>query len=471
MQRLLDSGEGEFLAMYGRRRVGKTFLIREFFEPRSRYFELIGERDAPLAGQLANFIRAFESTFGTIKADTRAPLSWREAMQLLANTIDRSWEGTKPVVIFFDELPWLASRKSRFMDALDHFWNSWGSRKKNLVLVVCGSAASWMINKLIDAKGGLHNRVTEQIPLMPFTLAETEEYLSSRGVNLVRKDVLELYMALGGVPYYLRQVKQGRSVAQAIDALCFAPGATLADEFGRLFASLFSGSEAHMAVVRALAKKRCGVTRGELSESSELPTGGGLTRVLDELEKSGFVRQETPFGRRARGTLYRLIDEYSLFYLSWIEGVRGAKDGYWITQHGSRKWSAWAGFSFEGLCLKHVAQLKSALGIGAVNTTQSGWRADGAAAGKGAQVDLVIDRADNVINLCEMKFAVGEFTVTKAYADALVEKVRRFRNATKTRKNLFVTLVTTYGAKRNAHFDAVVESELTMDALFSISSA
>jgi hypothetical protein len=466
MQRLLDSGEGEFLAMYGRRRVGKTFLIREYFEPRSRYFEMIGERDASLGDQLQNFMRVFERSFGSLRAKDTPPETWRAALQLLASAVDRKWKGKKPIVLFFDELPWLASRKSRFMEALDHFWNSWGSRKSNLVLVVCGSASSWMIKKLINAKGGLHNRVTEQIALMPFTLAETEEFLQAGRVNLVRKDVLELYMAFGGVPYYLRALRRGDSVATAIDRLCFAPGAPFAEEFDRLFASLFSGSEAHVAVVRALAGKRCGVTRIELSKSAGLPSGGGLTRVLDELEKSGFVRQEAPFGKKERGALYRLIDEFSLFHLNWIEGVSGARDGYWSAQQSSRRWSAWAGFTFEGICLKHVAELKRALGIAGVNTSQSGWRAHGAAAGEGAQVDLVIDRADNVINLCEMKFALGEFTVTKAYADALAAKAMRFRNATKTRKNLHTTLVTTHGAKRNAHYEANIDSELAMEALF-----
>jgi AAA+ ATPase superfamily predicted ATPase len=461
LQRLLDSDEPELLALYGRRRVGKTFLVKEFFEEKGRLFELTGEKDASLGEQLQNFAFAYHRSF------PREPVprarSWREALQLLATTIDTRWpEG--PVIVFFDELPWLASRKSRFLQALDHFWNSWGNRRRDLLLVVCGSASSWMIGKLIDSKGGLYNRVTAQIRLMPYTLHETELYLESRGVNFCRKDILELYMCMGGIPHYLRQVEGGLSVAQNIDQICFAKEGVLRDEFMRLFASLFAESELHVSIIRALAIKRRGVAREEILKAVGVQSGGGVSRALRELEESNFLTCKPDLGNSSRGSRYRLTDEYSLFYLTWLEKRRGETEGYWLSQRNSRSWQSWAGFSFEALCLKHVGQIKKALGIAGVSTVQSGWHAT---TDKGnAQIDLVLDRADNCINLFEMKFSNSEFTITKAYAEILRKRVYLFQETTKTRKNLFLTLLATFGAKHNAYFSELVAQELTMDCLF-----
>jgi hypothetical protein len=382
---------------------------------------------------------------------------------LLAGAIDRAGKGRR-VVLFFDELPWLASRKSGFLQALDHLWNAWGNRRRNLLLIVCGSAASWMIGKVVHNKGGLYNRLTAHIRLMPFSLAEVETYLGKRRINLGRKDILELYMCLGGIPHYLRVVQRGESVAQAVDRLCFARDGLLRDEIERLFASLFDRSERHTAVIRTLAKKRQGMTRAELLRSLGEPSGGGMTRVLDELEHSAFVSRERAFGRPARDSLYRLVDEYTLFHLNWVEPTSAQGRGFWLGRRNSRAWQAWAGFAFEGICLKHALQIKKALSIGGVSTVQSGWRTE--VGGHRLQVDLVIDRADNCINLCEMKFSDRTFVIDKRYAEALRRTLRLFREGTRTRKNVFLTMLTTFGCAHNAYFDELVSGELTMDALF-----
>lgn len=461
LRRLIDSREPEFLALYGRRRVGKTYLIKEFFEGKGLLFELTGEKDATLRDQLQNFAFAFHRTF----PDNPIPRvqSWREAFQLLATTVDTKCNHA-PVIIFLDELPWLASPRSQLLPALDHFWNSWASRKRNLLVIVCGSAASWMIGKILHGKGGLYNRITSHIRLMPFTLAETERYLQSRGVHLGRKDILELTMCIGGIPHYLHQIERGISAAQNVDRLCFSKDGLLRDEFKHLFASLFARSDLHISVIRALAAKRRAITRNELLQAVGETSGGRISQTLSELVESNFIVREQPFGKSARDGLYRLSDEYSLFYLTWLEKRQREMEGYWTLQRTSRSWQSWAGFSFESLCLKHVPQIKCALGIGGVATVQSGWhqRGDGAR----AQIDLVIDRADNCINLCEMKFAVVEFTISKGYAETLRRQIHRFQQSTKTRKNLFLTFVTTYGCKRNPYFSELVASNLTMDCLF-----
>lgn len=460
LQRLFESRDAEFCAVYGRRRVGKTFLIRECFSRHDLYFELTGEKDAGLSDQLLNFVFAFNRKFP--KVSIKKVESWRNALQVLSQALAKQSNGRR-IVLFFDELPWLASAKSGFLSALDHFWNSWANTQ-NVLLIVCGSASSWMIGKIIQNRGGLHNRITAKIRLLPFSLLEAEEFLRSRGVSLVRRDILELYMCIGGVPYYLRQVQKGLSVGQVLDRMCIGPDAILGDEFNNLFASLFDDFRGHVEIIRILSTKRKGITRKEILSAAEKQSGGGLTRTLRELEESGFIAKEICYGKTSREAIYRLIDEYSIFYLTWIEKAGAQTDGFWQTLRGSRAWLAWSGFSFEGVCLKHVSQLKTRLGISGVGTTQRGWVFRGE--NDGAQIDLVIDRADNCINLCEIKYSLQEFTISKAYAADLQRKLILFQQSTKTRKSLFLTMVTTFGCTRNSRYEQSVSSEITMDDLF-----
>lgn len=462
----LASTRPELIAIYGRRRVGKTFLIRTFFA-RELCFELTGMRDSPQAQQLAAFARAMQSVTGY---HIEAPRTWFEAFQELIRYLEDTLRGPDRKVVFFDELPWLATRRSGFLGAFEHFWNSWASRQGKLIVVICGSAASWMIAKVLHQRGGLHNRVTRALPLHPFRLQETEAFLRSRGIELDRRQLTELTMALGGIPYYLDQVRQGRSAAQNIDAILFAPNAPLGDEFEKLYASLFEHHDRHIKVIRALARKQGGLSRQEIVEMSRLPTGGTMTTILTELETSGFISRITPFGRTIRDSLYRLVDEFSLFHLRWLEGKRDRADGagQWIRIHGTPAWQAWSGYAFENLCLRHVPQIKRALGISGVQTESSVWRYIPRSRGEtGAQIDLLIDRRDGVINLCEMKFCDGEFIIDKRYARELLAKRETFRRVTGTRKAIFLTLVTTYGIKPNGSKAEIVQNEVTADALFS----
>ena len=465
LRKALDSDEPELVAVYGRRRVGKTFLVREFYGARIR-FELTGTHDATLREQLNNFALALAHAAG----DDRRPVppsDWQDAFWQLIRYLEGIRSDAKQVV-FFDELPWLASHRSRFLPALEHFWNAWASRQRNLVVVVCGSAASWMIRNVIHQRGGLYNRVTRRVKLYPFSLSETEHYLLSQGVELGRRQILELYMAMGGVPHYLKEVDAGLSAAQNIDRICFAETGLLRDEFDRLYASLFAHPDRHVKVIRSLHRKRQGLTRNELLTAAGLSTGGGSSNVLDQLVESGFVMRCLPFGQRRKEALYRLADEYSLFYLSWIERHQTSGQHTWLSRASSPAWRAWSGYAFESICLKHAVQLKRALGIEGVETREACWshRADDTNR-SGAQIDLLIDRRDDCINLCEMKFAESEFVIDKRYAAELRNKRETFRRMTGTRKTLFLTMVTTYGVRPNSHQKELVASTVEMDALFS----
>jgi uncharacterized protein len=463
LDRAMSSTDPELVAVYGRRRVGKTFLVREHLG-QDLCFELTGVHDGKMADQLANFADALARAAGR---DQALPQDWSEALARLREHLETLRRRRRKRVVFFDELPWLASRRSGFLPALEHFWNSWASRRSDFVFVVCGSAAAWMVRKVIDARGGLHNRVTRRIRLEPFDLYETEQFLTARGIDLDRYAALELYMAMGGVPHYLKEVERGQSAAAAIDKVCFADNGLLRTEFGRVYASLFEHHERHEGLIRALASHPTGLMRAEVGARTGAASGGRLSRTLEELEESGFVLRTTRFGHDVKDAKYRIGDEYSLFYLRWIERYRSRARNVWATKRGSPAWRAWSGYAFEGICLKHVAQLKRALGIDAVETKESGWDHRPLAEGEtGAQIDLLIDRKDAAVNLCEMKFSESEFVVDKRYADELRRKREAFRSATGTRKTVFITLVTTFGVAHNKHRRAVVDVAIDMDALF-----
>ncbi len=466
LNRALRSDDPELIAIYGRRRVGKTFLIREFFAEQLR-LEFSGAHGATVNQQLQNFAKALAQASLGRKKTWDVPTTWIEAFNQLDEYLTSLGTSRKHVV-FIDELPWLATRRSGFLMALDHFWNSWASKRRNLIVVVCGSAASWMIHNIVHNRGGLHNRLTRRIRLEPFTLAETLQFLRSRRVDLGLRHVVELYMAMGGIPHYLKEVDGSLSAAQNIDRLCFSPTGLLRDEFQRLYSSLFDHSDRHIRVVRAMAQMRRGLTRNEVLAAAEVATGGTITALLDELIEAGFVTRVLPFGKDRKDTLYRLADEYSLFYLNWIESHRGVAKNIWLTKSKSPSWKAWSGYAYESVCFKHLPQIRQALGIAGIETSESSWAyRPTTRQEQGAQIDLLIDRADGCINVCEMKFSEGPFTIDKAYAAELQRKLRTFREVTGTRKTLFLTLLAAGGLKDNQYRVELVTHTVPLEKLFA----
>ncbi|WP_317897814.1 ATP-binding protein [Aurantibacillus circumpalustris] len=452
------SSKSEFIALYGRRRVGKTYLVRTLFK-KEFTFQLTGLAQAGLQDQLINFNMAAQEQ-GLLKKKKNAT-NWMEAFQQIREGIQRS--NQKKKIIFIDELPWFDTPQASFIPALEHFWNSWVSARKDVLLIVCGSAASWMIHKLINNKGGLHNRVTQKIKIEPFTLSECEQLLRYKKINIDKYQTIQLYMVLGGIPFYWDAVQKGQSAAQTIDKLCFDANGLLTSEFQNLYASLFSKAERHKAIVLALSKKNKGLTRSEVSQSSKLANGGGLTRLLDELEESGFIRKYTPFGKKSRNSLYQLSDFFTLFHLKFMEGQKSFAKNYWVKMIDHPTQRAWSGYAFEQVCLAHILQIKQALGISGVETQVSSWKT--LLEKDGAQIDLVIDRRDGVINLCEMKFSINQFSIDKKYDSVLRNKTGAFKRETKTRKALFITLITTFGLQNNA-YSGNIQNDLKMDVLF-----
>ncbi len=457
-QKLYTSNKSEFIAVFGRRRVGKTFLIRSFINDYNCSFQITGLANASLSQQLFNFSNAL-SKYTNQEVD---PNNWLHAFQLLIAYLENCTDKKK--VVFIDELPWFDTPKSNFIQALEHFWNSWASARKDVMLIVCGSAASWMIHKLINNTGGLHNRVTKKIKIAPFTLAECEAYLKMKNIPLDRYQIVQLYMVLGGIPFYWEEVEAGKSAAQNIQQICFAENGLLRTEFNNVFQSLFKNASKHLIVVNQLAKKVKGLTREELLKGTSLPNAGSSTRILEELEESGFIRKYTPFGKNKRESLYQLSDFYTLFYFNFIQNSHVNDTNNWLNTIDSPKQRAWSGYAYEQVCLYHINQIKNALGISGVETFTSAWRSKTKV--NGAQIDLVIDRRDMVINLCEMKFSINEFAIDKKYETELRNKIGIFKTETKTKKSVFLTMLTTFGLQQNA-YSGLTQNSITMDDLFT----
>lgn len=460
LENIQKSYQSEFVAVYGRRRVGKTALIRRAFN-NVFTFQITAIANITKQQQLLNFITTL-SRYDQSILEKPIPKNWFFAFQYLINYLEKVAAPKK--VLFFDELPWFDNQKSDFIQSLEHFWNSWADARNDIVLIVCGSAASWMINKLINHRGGLHNRVTERMQIEPFNLKETEQLLRVKNPTIDRYQILQLYMVMGGIPFYLQAVKGNQSAAQNIERICFANDGLLRTEFKNLYRALFKNHEQHLTIVRAIATKTKGLTRKELIELTKLPDNGTTSNLLDELEKSGFIRKYFPFKKRKRDNLYQLIDFYTLFYLKFIESTNPLDKNTWLNAIDNPVQRAWNGYAFEQICFYHLDQIKKALGILGVLTNTSTWRSKQKQ--EGAQIDLLIDRRDYVINICEMKFSIAPYTITKAYADNLVQKMEVFRTETKTNKSLHLTMITTKGLKSNNWSMNLVHNDLSMDILF-----
>ena len=463
------SNEAEFIAIYGRRRVGKTFLIRSFLSGLDCIsFQMSGIHKATLKEQLAEFTKELERLYEKlgIKVSLKPPESWLDAFEALTSAIGHANE---KIVIFFDEFPWMATKKSKLLQALDYYWNRYWSENSSLKLIICGSAASWIIENILNNKGGLHNRVTMRLLIEEFNLSETKLFLKHRGIILENYQILQLYMCIGGIPFYLKFLKKGLSAVQNINMLCFEKNGPLVDEFDNLFSSLFNKSDDHESIVKLLAAHRHGVSRVDITKALSL-SGGALTRVLRELECAGFIESFVPWKKKS-GSYYKLIDEYSLFYLNWIVGANGIgkqlSKNFWQVESQTSKWKAWSGYAFEAICFKHLSQLKNALNI-PDGATAAAWNYAGTKKSpvKGAQVDLLFDRNDGIVNLCEIKYANDMFCVDKKYALCLSTKIESYKKVTKTKKQIVMSMITTYGLKKSSHLAGLVWSDASADKLF-----
>ncbi len=457
LKECIESGKSEFLVVYGRRRVGKTFLVKEYFDNVFAFYAT-GVNGVGLSDQLQYFNDSLKEYGSTEKS---APKSWREAFSRLKKLLQKEDVAKDPLtgrkIVFLDELPWMDTPKSGFLAALDYFWNSWASSQKDIALIVCGSATSWIIGNILYDKGGLYNRITRQIHLMPFNLGECEAFYRANGIQMDRYETIQSYMIFGGIPYYMGLLSRRMSFVQNIDALLFDERGSLNNEYDRLFGSLFRNPEKHAKIINALATRRIGLTRKELVTEAQISDGLLLTKTLRELCECGFLRKYGNITKNVREAYYQIIDPFILFNIAFLQKKKITS---WAKYSATPGYYSWSGLAFEIVCLNHVPQIKKALGISGVDSTEYAWR------NSNAQIDLVIDRADSVINLCEVKFSAKEYSIDDGYAKNLRNKIEEFRNETKTRKAVHLTFITASGLVHNSH-SGIVTNEVDVDDLFS----
>ena len=469
LQSLLCEEEPQFVAVFGRRRVGKTYLVRESFNYEFT-FQHTGmsnesiEKGAQKQRQLDKFLDSL-SDAGYVGREKLS--SWDEAFNALKTVIAASSEKKK--TIFIDELSWMDTGGGELISALESFWNGWATarREKDVILIVCASATYWMMNNIVNARGGLHNRLTGQIHLRPFTLRECEEYLRSKNIALSRHQILQCYMVFGGVPYYWSLLKRGRSLPQNIDELLFREGAPLQNEYDNLYRALFNKPDQYLRIIEVLCASNRGMTRDQISKKAGIASSGDLSKKLSELENCDFIRKYIPYGYTQKNALYQLIDNYTLFHHKFFKGSVRDED-YWKNQSNSPTVHAWSGIAFERVCLEHIPQLKQALGISGVHTEVNGWRCepDADKGIQGSQIDLLIARSDQIINVCEMKYSEYDYVIDAAFDRDMRCKISDFQKKTRTRCAIHPTLITTYGLVDNAH-SGTMQAVITTEDLFA----
>lgn len=457
---LLKSDKSEFVAIYGRRRVGKTYLVRETFNYRFA-FQHTGTQNGSKTVQINEFAKSLRIAG---MEDVPTMKDWYDAFFVLGNFLASLPDGKK--VIFIDELPWMDTPKSDFVSALEHFWNGWATMRTDIILIVCGSATSWIVSKIVKNYGGLHNRLTRKIFLAPFSLYECELFVKSRELVMTRRQILETYMVLGGIPYYWTFLSSDRSWSQNIDAMFFVKEAQLQDEFNALYSSLFRNPEPYIDTVTILGTKKIGMTRSEIVKELGTDTGSTLTKVLDDLELCGFITAYNSIGKTKKDTVFQLTDNFTLFYFKFIRENRKHDSLFWSHSIKKTVYAVWSGLAFERVCFQHIPQINKALGISGVVSSTYSWiyRAQNEQE-SGVQIDMLLDRDDDVINLCEMKFSSDEYEITKSYDAELRRKARVFSAKTNTKKAVTTVMITTYGLVQNA-YAADIQNQVTMEDLF-----
>ena len=468
LQGLLTSEESQFVAVYGRRRVGKTYLIRESYNY-DFVFQHTGTYGATKKQQLSDFR---ESLYNAGMGKCVMPKTWSDAFHLLWEFLKAMPVDGKKKVIFIDELPWMDTPKSNFVRSLDHFWNAWATTRKDIILVICGSATSWIIDNVIMNYGGLHNRLTCKVHLQPFCLRECKQYCESKNLGYKDRQILEAYMALGGIPYYWSFLKKGQSVAQNFDRIFFQTGGELSQEFDALYASLFKKPRRHIAIITALANKKSGLQRDEVLKASKLSDNTDFSKALQELEQCGFIRKYTTIGKKSKDAIYQLIDNYTLFYFDFIRENVNGDEHFWTSQTGTSIHTGWAGRAFERVCMQHVNQIKDALGFSAVVSSVHSWSYKGEKdpvsrknIHKGAQIDLLIDRNDDTINLCEIKYTNSTYTITEEEDERIRNRKEAFIRETETEKTVLLTMITAFGLTPGGYANDI-HCQLTMADLF-----
>jgi len=470
----LESSHSEFIAIYGRRRVGKSFLVTQFFSKKNCiFFYTTGVKDGTYKKQREQFTKIIADVFYN-GAELKPKNSWLEIFESLTSSL-KNIPSNKKIVLFFDEFPWMVTKRAGLLEAVDYYWNRYWTHDDRIKLIICGSSAAWIVNNIINNKGGLHNRITYQINLEVFNLSETKSYLNKSGIKLNDSQIMQIYMVTGGVPFYLSNIKSGSSAIQIIEKLAFRKNSLLQGEFDNLFSSLFENQDIYIKAIKLIAKQRYGVNQEILLRAlGKSMLGMGGLKILDDLERAGFIISFKPHFHKKKGVYYKVIDEYISFYLDWVEPIkntlltRSLEQGYWEKQQSSAAWHSWAGYAFEALCYKHLSQIRKALSLNA-SAIPNTWRYTPkiGTKEKGAQIDLLFDRDDDCITICEIKYTDKPFEIDKQYAANLLNKIEVFKKVTRTKKQIFLAIISVNGLKPTMYSAKLVSTVVTLSDLFA----
>ena len=466
LKKTLQGSQSEFISILGRRRVGKTFLIEEFYEEHMR-FQMSGQKDFSNKDHLKIFKQKLNKQFDGIKLPNKTD-NWLNGIQNLIYCLENTKDvSTKKRVVFFDEVPWLSKPKSKFLAALGYFWNEY-ARKNKIILVICGSASSWMLSKIIKEKGSLYNRMTKLIHIQPFSIAETQAFLESKGIFYNTEQLISIYMAFGGIPHYLNEVESGTSAVQNIQRMCFTPNGLLVNEYGNLYDALFTNSQDHKKIIEALFKTKRGLTKLQIAKETELSANGAFYIKIEELISCGFVMEVQDVGKKTKHNLLRLIDEYSLFYHQFIKGNKTITEDHWHGLSNTPQYHSWSGYAFENFCFRHLKNIKKALGINGIISNTASFYAKPSEKEPGAQIDMVIDRADKCINIIECKYFKEDFYLSKSEAEKIKSRKAVFRYHSNTKKQLFVTLISPGRLIQSKESIGLIDNTISADELLGI---
>ena len=460
LEKCEKSKKSELVCVYGRRRVGKTYLVEQSFANLFA-FRATGVESGNTRTQLKSFYQRLVEAGDT---ERRVPQDWFEAFSrleriLAAENIRRSIHGKR--IVFFDEFPWFATPRSDFLEAFGEFWNRCGTAQGDFLFIICGSATSWIIKNILEDTGSLYNRVTSQIFLRPFSLRETELYMESRVFGWSRRQIVECQMIFGGLPYFFDLLNPDESLTWNINALIFKPHALLRHESKKLLEATLKKSPAYNDILKCLSSHYYGMQKNACFASLDI-SQGTFSRAVEDLIKCGYVHESVDRYSKGHPLRLQLIDPFLLFHYNFLEKGYSETTRFEDFKSDTGRYNNWRGHAFEILCMYHIDHIKNALGISGVRTNSYAWVSEK----NEAQIDLVLDRDDGIVNICEEKYTDTAFAVSAEYEERLLKKMDIYRAETKTKKALKIVMICTENLAGTANTEHITRV-LTLDDLFN----
>jgi AAA+ ATPase superfamily predicted ATPase len=395
---LIDLPRPSIAVIYGRRRVGKSELIRHVTQGKN-VLSFEGLEGQPKHKQIKNFLFQLSAQSNIREKNIS---DWPDALILLRTlTQDGQW------IIILDEFQWMANYQNELVSVIKMIWEKYLSQNPDLTLILCGSIASFMKSKVLKSSA-LYGRTDYELNLHELNLSEISEFFPGKGSD----EVIDTAMLVGGIPKYLELISEYPSLYDALEPLAFSQDGFFKTEYDRLFASHFGKKPIFMKIIQTLATNPYGLTTGKLAKEMQVASGGTLCHQLDDLESAGFLHSIIPFDKPEGSKLrkYILMDAYVRFYHSIIRGSMKETTPPNTQFHAimsSPRYAAWAGMAFEFLCMRHHKEISRILGFHGIPYTAGPFFQRKTLDTPGVQIDLLFERSDKILVLCEMKYLLA----------------------------------------------------------------